>query len=210
MYSAKTVVAGCLSLLVVAELSLAKEEYAVTTTLPGSCPKNLRYVKNIDIKRLQGFWYAPYYPANGTTLGCNGDCITFSAFKTTKRGLTVAVCCPKSNDLYCDEDLGSGSIVEDECTPGYFMYVNKGNSYPGFILELKYDSYWVGYVCQTNPDGSTTDNIYLFTRDRVLSPKVHEIATKAYARNGLCLDEGVRIRQEKECKYPWTKVCHNK
>lgn len=170
-------------------------------SLPGSCPKNLSFVDNLDLKALQGGWYVQYLSDNGSSVGCNGDCWTLYFSYLDDRTVIVNLCCQQDDTPLCGTSIGSGTFSDDNDNKGVLTYTNGGKNRTAFILYTDYDNVLIGYYCTLEADGSHKDNHYVYTRTRRGPTDLDTLVDEILQDNKLDLNRLVSIPQGKYCSY---------
>lgn len=195
-------------------LALGQIQYA-QIDLPGNCPKNITVVANSDLQALQGAWYVSHI-TRPDRMGCNKNCWSFYSNQVSAIESTVSICCVKSGKTFCQESIGTGSIVKGS-PPGYFNYINQGMNIAGVILDASYDTnngYWIGYVCLSQDDGTFIFDSYTFTRNPVPPASLDQFIVQTYQKNGIDTSGLQKVQQSRKCfkTYPFgctRKTCRD-
>jgi len=156
---------------------------------PYPCPKNIRYVKNVDSTRIQGLFFIPYDSSNSSSVGCDGTCRTTYFGRLINTQTLVSECCQVNNQQFCGEELGSGFFSLSE---GVLNYTSGALNENALFLDTDYDNYIIGYGC-TVINGQKIESLDIGTRVPHPDPEYIKLAKEAIKSSGLDLPTPVRL-----------------
>lgn len=177
--------------------------------LKGSCPK-IKYVNNLDMPRILGWWYRAFSTLNNQ-LCYNNEGQTMYAAEFVEKQLSVAICCRSAANKYiarCGSKVGSGTVTATN-NPGEFMYDFDVQSYKIYVLDVEYDDFAIIYGCNSGRGSHSRDDlIFILSRDYKLTDTVQTRVEHGLQRNGINFLKAKPVKQGPRTPYtPNSRRC---
>lgn len=186
-------------------LGLAVLSYAYCQTavgsLPGKCPKNFKYITNINQDRLQGIYYGQYATSNGSAVGCSGECLAAYVIRQKTNVLGVHQCCQRRDKPFCGAEVPSFDIDFSARCLGHLKFQYAFGNAPGYYLKIDYGKYIIAFSCATRDDGSADLSAFAYTMTPKAPKNFKQLVRDTLRKNGINPNVLVHIPQNSQCNY---------
>ncbi len=170
--------------------------------LKGSCCPTIKYISNLNMARIVGWWYRAFSTANNPSLCYNNEGQTMYAAPLNERTLGIDICCRSAaiNDIaFCGSIIGSGTVTATN-NSGEFIYAFDDKSYTIYVLDTDYDNFAIVYGC--NAGRRMCDElIYILSRDYKLSGSAEARVRRVLQENGIEFSKARPVKQGPSTPY---------